>query len=121
MSDTKYVVGLYRDPRRRSGPEGRFFEEVTAVVFDASIAHSDMEMLFLSVHSAGFFRVDPATSTVRCSGRSESLGIDSKPAIDEYYVASALGLRLPASTPPLSPADLRDALVEERRSRFSKR
>lgn len=27
MSNTKYVVGLYRDPSRRSGPEGKFFEE----------------------------------------------------------------------------------------------
>lgn len=121
MNDAKYVVGLYRDPSRRSGPEGKFFEEITAVVFDPAIIHSDMEMLFLGVHSAGFCRVDPATGTVSCFGRSESLNIESQPAIDEYYVAKAMKLKLPSDTPPLSVDTMRASLAETRRSRFSKR
>ena len=116
MSNTKYVVGLYRDPSRRSGPEGKFFEEVVAVVFDSAISHDAMDAVFLGVHSAGFCSLSAETGQVSCFGRSESLDLDSVPAIDQYFVAKAL--RLPVSGPaPLSAEQLRAAILESRKAR----
>lgn len=91
-SRSKYVVGIYRDTARRSGPEGRFFQQEVAVVFDPEIKHSDMRRLFMSVEGAGFCTVSPSDGKVFCHGRSESLGIESRPDIDTPLVARALGL-----------------------------
>lgn len=87
----KYIVGVYRDTDRKSGPEGKFFQAVVAIVFDGNITHADMEHSLLGVISAGF--VNNEGGEIYCNGRSETLNLESNPEVDNYFVRRALGVQ----------------------------
>lgn len=90
MDNIKYVVGIHRDTSRRYGPEGRFHQEILAVIFDKNLPHSEMEMVFMDVLSAGFVVIGP--TSVSCYGRSESLDVESIADVDNYFVSKALNI-----------------------------
>lgn len=92
-TEAKYVTGIVRDCSDRNNWKNTH----VAVILPTSINHSDVELLFTVVKSAGFFKLEPDESGfiwVHPYGRSESLNIDSVEDQDTILISKALGLSL---------------------------
>lgn len=66
-----------------------------AILFPDDLIHSQIVPRGFQVHSAGFVEIDFAAGegyTIRCYGRSTSLGVEPDPEQDAFFIRRALGL-----------------------------